>query len=484
MARIDRLPPDERRLLQSSAVVGKDFTFDILRTIAGLPEEALRRGLSHLRAAEFVDETTLFPQPEYTFKHALTHDVAYESLPLPERRALHAKTVEAIESLYADRLAEHLERLAHHAFHGERWEQAFTYLREAGRKAARGNANREAVAYFEQALAALARLPSTLLRVEQAIDLRLDLRHALTPLGRVQQTLEPLRAAEALARALDDRGRLGRVVSFMTNCLVLEGRYREALSTGERALAIARERDDRALQLATRNFIARARLSLGECEAAVDLFQENIRSLDQRPIDDFVGIHVLPGVFARSSVASALAELGAFATAEDYAREAARRADASGQPDSIVWAHWGAGLVALFRGHAEEAIRVFGGLLAHCRTHDLDVYVSRVTAGLGSAQARAGQVADGLSLLEQAVALNLSAEARTTHTFARTALAEAYFLAGDLDHALTTATDALRRARAYERRGLRAEAEEHRARGTGLVEELDMRPWIALSAFA
>ena len=95
----------------------------------------LRRGLAHLQAAEFLYETSLFPDLEYTFKHALTHEVAYGSLLHERQRALHARIVEAIETLYPDRLTEQVERLAHHAARGEVWEKAVTYLRQAGTKA-------------------------------------------------------------------------------------------------------------------------------------------------------------------------------------------------------------------------------------------------------------------------------------------------------------------------------------------------------------
>ena len=98
-ARIDRLAPEEKRLLQTAAVIGTDVPFALLRAIADVPEAALHRGLAHLQAAEFLYETRLFPEPEYTFKHALTHEVAYGSLLLERRRGLHARLVEALEAL-------------------------------------------------------------------------------------------------------------------------------------------------------------------------------------------------------------------------------------------------------------------------------------------------------------------------------------------------------------------------------------------------
>ena len=98
-ARIDRLPPEEKRLLQTAAVIGTEVPLPLLQAIAEVPEEALHRGLAHLQAAEFLYETRLFPEREYTFKHALTHEVAYGSLLQERRRALHARIVEALEAL-------------------------------------------------------------------------------------------------------------------------------------------------------------------------------------------------------------------------------------------------------------------------------------------------------------------------------------------------------------------------------------------------
>ena len=140
-ARIDRLAPEDKRLLQGCAVIGKDVPFALLQVIAELPEESLRRSLSHLQAAEFLYEASLFPDLEYTFKHALTHEVAYGSLLQDRRRALHARIVEAIERLYPDRLTEHIERLAHHALRGETWEKAVMHLQQAGVKALGRSAN-------------------------------------------------------------------------------------------------------------------------------------------------------------------------------------------------------------------------------------------------------------------------------------------------------------------------------------------------------
>src|SRR5207245_4941746 len=134
-ARIDRLAQDDKRMLQCAAVIGYEVPLRLLRVIAGADEAALREGLTRLQAAELLYETRLFPDVEYTFKHALTHDVAYGSLLQDRRRALHARIVNAIEALYSDRLMEHVEQLADHAFRGQVWDKAVQYLRQASVKA-------------------------------------------------------------------------------------------------------------------------------------------------------------------------------------------------------------------------------------------------------------------------------------------------------------------------------------------------------------
>ncbi len=131
-ARIDRLSPEDKAILQTASVIGNDVPFSLLRAITGVSEDDLVGTLGRLQSAEFLYETRLLPDAEYTFKHALTHEVAYASLLGERRRALHAGVVNAIERLYSDRLAEYHERLVHHAFRGEVWSKALTYLRELG----------------------------------------------------------------------------------------------------------------------------------------------------------------------------------------------------------------------------------------------------------------------------------------------------------------------------------------------------------------
>jgi predicted ATPase len=158
-ARIDRLPPEDKRLLQTAAVIGTEVPLPLLHHIAELSEDALYRGLAHLQGTELLYETRLFPDQVYTFTHALTHEVAYSSLLQERRRALHAQIVAALETLAGDRQDEQVDLLAQHAVRGQVWDKALTYCRQAGAKAVAGSAYRAAVGYFEQTLEALTHLP-------------------------------------------------------------------------------------------------------------------------------------------------------------------------------------------------------------------------------------------------------------------------------------------------------------------------------------
>ncbi|MEK6529596.1 MAG: adenylate/guanylate cyclase domain-containing protein, partial [candidate division NC10 bacterium] len=248
-ARIDRLSAEDKRLLQAASVIGKDVPFTLLEAIADESEEALRQGLSRLQAAEFLYEARLFPDLEYTFKHALTHEVAYGSLLQERRRALHGRMVEAIEARYGDRLSEQADRLAHHAFRGERWETATRYARQVGDRAVALCADTEAVAAYTRGLEALGRLPATPETARIGIDLRLALRAPLWRQGQLERLREIFREAEALATRFDQTERLDVIYSFLVQYHWAKGEYDQAIGYGQRCLETSDRRGDVGLRV-------------------------------------------------------------------------------------------------------------------------------------------------------------------------------------------------------------------------------------------
>jgi predicted ATPase len=238
-ARIDRLPPEAKHLLHTAAVLGTAVPVPLLAAIAELPEAVLHRSLAHLQAAEFLYETRLVPELVYTFKHALTHEVAYGSLLQERRRVLHACIVETLEALAGDQVAEQVERLAHHALRGEVWDKALMYFWQAGEKAMACAAHREAVGYLEQALGAAQRLPAQPDLLTQGIELRIILDSAFLTLGDPKRGFDYLREAAVLAEALGDQRQLGRIANGMTHYFLRTGDYDAAIEYGQRALVHA-----------------------------------------------------------------------------------------------------------------------------------------------------------------------------------------------------------------------------------------------------
>jgi class 3 adenylate cyclase/tetratricopeptide (TPR) repeat protein len=299
-ARIDRLPPEEKRLLQTAAVIGYEVPLPLVQGIAALPEADLHRGLAHLQAAEFLYETRLFPEREFTFKHALTYEVAYGSLLQERRRALHAQIVTALEVLAGDRLTEQVERLAHHALRGEVWDKALAYCRQAGEKTMARSAYREAVGAFEQALRALQHLPEGQDTIEQAIDLRLDMRNALLALSDLRAMFDCLREAETLAKAIDDHRRLGRVSLYMTEYFRLVGDYDRAIASGQHALALAESVSDVGTQVVTNAFLGLVYYPCGDYRQAIEMLQKVVTALTGDLTREQFGLMGFPSILSRT----------------------------------------------------------------------------------------------------------------------------------------------------------------------------------------
>ena len=362
-ARIDRLPPEEKQLLQTAAVVGTEVPLPLVQAIAELSEDALHRALAQLQAAEFLYETCLFPEHAYTFKHALTHEVAYGSLLQERRRGLHTRIVETLEALAPERVTEQVERLAYHAVRGEVWDKAVTYCQQAGARADDRAAFREAVAAFEQALQALVHLPESGDTRGLAIELRLVLGGSLGRLGEHERRLALLGEAEALARALDDRAWLGWVLTRMAFVLYTTGDPDGAMAAGQQAFEIAAALGDSALQLQASYRLGQAYYAIGDFGQAAELFRRNVEAADRGSGTSSADWRIR----FRAWLAPILSALGAFAEGQRHGEEALRLATLAGRGATPIIAHGCLGHLYLAQGDLEHAIRVLEQGLALCR---------------------------------------------------------------------------------------------------------------------
>jgi class 3 adenylate cyclase/tetratricopeptide (TPR) repeat protein len=495
-ARIDRLPADEKRLLQAASVIGEEVPAPLLEAVADAPAEAVREGLAQLGRAELLAETALFPDPVYAFRHSLIHDVAYASLLHESRRVLHARISQAMERLYAERQGEHVERLAHHAFAGELWPPAVRYCREAGLRALGRLSSREAVDFLQRALEALGHLPETPEMRALAVDIGFDLEAALVPLGAHAEGLSVLRSAEAIATKLGDERRLARALSYRSTMHWELGESDAALEAGERAVAIAERVGDLGLQVVGNYSLGGAIRALGDYPGAVAYLRRSLALLDGDRRYETYGLPGLASVLARGHLGWSLAELGEFDDAVTAAEEAIRIAETAGHSYSLAYALLGLGGVLLRRGAMRDAEPILERGLALCA--EVPVLFPPFAGDLAVVRALDGRIPEAVELAGQAVARGERMGRLGRLSLIVTHLGEVLVIAGRLGEAMTQARRALALAGDHKERGnqvyaLRllalalgeaatpdlAAARRHGAEALALAESLGMRPLAA-----
>jgi class 3 adenylate cyclase/tetratricopeptide (TPR) repeat protein len=452
-ARIDRLSSADKRLLQTASAIGKDVPRALIDAIADDSADAVAEGLARLQSSEFLQEAVLFPELEYTFRHALIHEVAYGSLTQARRRALDARIVAALEArgqLETD--VPHVDRLAHHAMRGEIWDKAVRYSRLAGQLALSRHAHRVAAAYFEQAIAALGHVTADTGSTTTAIDLRLALRYALGPLGEYRRVFELLMEAKQLAETAAEQGRLGLISCLLCNYSTLRFELTQALAHGAQALGIAAALGDGALAAATHAMMSLAYYVSGDYPRAAEAGRLAERGEGGVGRDRF-GLVVPPPVYGASVGSWALAELGEFAEAHRMASRGLAAAEALNHPHSIAFACLGLGTVHLRQGAPTSAVVVLERALSVCEQADLPVVVLELAGSLASAYAEAGRAAEAIALLERAVGQAMVLHHRLGHALRSGSMAEALRAAGRIEEAAPLAELYVRLTRAVNSKG-------------------------------
>jgi class 3 adenylate cyclase/tetratricopeptide (TPR) repeat protein len=408
-SRVDRLSSEDKRLLQVAAVVGRHVPFSLLRAVTELPEDELRGALDRLQAAEFVYETGLFPDLEYSFKHALTQDVAYGGQLQERRRELHARIVDAIETLHHNRLGEQVELLAHHALRGELREKAVSYLIQAGVKAARHSAPYNAQGSYEQALVLLEALPDSRYKLEQSFEIRLELRAVLVMLGETRMALQHLREAEVLAETLNDERRRGHVCALMSSLNCLHGELDDALANGTRALTIAEHLGDSTSRIVTETYLTQVHYYRCEYERVVELATANLAAMSAGPVH--YPANVPSPVYVQRWLVRSLTELGGFAEAAPHLHEMLRLAEPTQSTYAVGMAHVTAGWCLLAKGDWAQARPLVERGVAEYRKGNISLSLphavassAQVLAQLGETSAALDRLREGEKLLERRIA--------------------------------------------------------------------------------
>jgi class 3 adenylate cyclase/predicted ATPase len=468
-ARIDRLSAEGKSVLQAASVVGTDVPFEVLQAIADIPPDHLRRHLTQLQAAEFLYEIRIFPDLEYTFKHALTHEVAYGSLIGDRRRALHGRIVEAIERLYADRLGEQIERLAHHAVRSGVLGKAVPYLYEAGTRAVQRSANGEAVTYLRQGLDLAGRLPPD--RAQMRHELRL-----LLALGPTLQQMQGFGASDVEAtytRARELCEQIGEPLELFQTLWGLwlytvggKARFNEGRRIAEELLDLAERLGDPALLLEARHALSPTTLWVGEPAAALQYAEQGMALYDQeqhRSLAFLYGGHD-PGVCCHMHSALALWMLGYPRAALDRGRIGVTLARDLAHPMSIANALPFLGAVQQLRGDVEEIHELADSMMELSAAHGLPQWLAFGRILAGWIQVEQGH---GVSQLQSAVDDYRSKGSDFWQPYVLMLLATAFLKHGAIEDGFRTVRDGLNGA---DQTGSQIwNAEFHRLRGELLL---------------
>ena len=456
-ARIDRLPSAERTLLQIASVIGKDVPVPLLAAVADVPADLLAQQLLELRSQEFLDDVSGPGGAEYSFKHALTHSVAYGSMLVRHRRTLHGQIVAAIERAYPDRVDEFTERLAEHALSGELWDKAAHYALLAGQRANASSAHRLATRFFQHAIDALQHLPADPVKVHMEIDVRLGLRVALAATGDLQEVLTHLQKAEALARSLGDERRLMPIMISRATMMSNTGALDEAVEAGLRGHALAVQHDDQTCMVHACYALGQAYWNQGEFGQAEQVLS---RAVAARRGDHLTG-HVTTGsasVLSLVSLSHTYSLTGRFGQAFARSREALAVAGQTGRPYDLSYAHAAEGLAHLTRGDLEAAIHHLEEARRLALSHEITLLTPHSARYLGRAYALAGRLEEAAPLLAEALDQSRAKSLTALQGWCAASLGMTRALAGAFDAAETFLNEALQFARSRGYRPLETHA--------------------------
>jgi class 3 adenylate cyclase/tetratricopeptide (TPR) repeat protein len=495
MARVDSLPEGAKGVLQTGSVAGREFSHHLIKKVTAFSKEELLSHISVLKDSELLYERGIYPQSNYVFKHALTQEVAYNSLLQKKRTQLHEKIGTALKKIYTDRLEEFCEMLAYHFLKGEVWQRAYKYCQRAGLKAYSHSAYEEAQRYFEDALAAINNLPRDKTRIEREIDLRFNMRSPLFALGRHKEWGEWIRGAEPLAREIDDDARLSNALNYLSSLHWIHGQHRKAIELAEKALNFAERAGHFSCQVATLLHLGVFFFNIGDYPKQIEIHQKVRERLIGEDAFKQHGLASLPGAFSRGMLVLGMAELGNFDKIEEIGHEALEIAEQVRNTITLTFVYNFLAMAYLRLGKLEPALPLLEKGHELCRFSEVQSMYSHTVGNLGYAYLLAKEPGRALTLLQEgAKDDNLQANIWPTPTL--TILAEAYRVTGELELADETASRALALANEREERGFEAwamlvmagindtaerpqEATQWYQRALQQASDLSMRPLVA-----
>jgi class 3 adenylate cyclase/tetratricopeptide (TPR) repeat protein len=440
-SRIDRLEDSLKRIMQVASVIGREFAFRILQTITGMREE-LKSDLLNLQGLEFIYEKRLFPELEYIFKHALTQEVAYNSLLLRNRKEIHEKIGRAIELIYSERLEEFYEMLAHHYVLSDNSQKAVDYLALANQKAAGVNALQEAKAYFDKAVKILDTLPDTKPNQERRISLLVNQWFIFQLLLKFSEYYDLLTRYEAMATGLDNQALLGAFYARRGACEWWFGYLDQAVKTLTKAAELCEatgEQENAGFSYMTLQW---SYLWKGDFAQVITL-KEAALSVPSKQFSH------RPYVLALTGASWAYSHMGSWDSAVIEAQNGLRTAEEQANTSLISFAAFAISVAHTLRGDLSKALE-YGELAVQNAPTTADKVWAQT--GLAWALCRLGDPHKGVELGTNLVSMYQAVRFLPAEIYTIIILGEGYWRCGDNDAATQRLNEGLELA---ERTGMR-----------------------------
>jgi len=467
-SRIDRLSAEQKELLQTLAVIGRESPLGLIRKVASKAEPQLERMLADLRAAEFIYEQPALTDAEYIFKHALTQEVAYNSLLIGRRKLLHERAGHALESMFAEQLDDHLAQLAHHYSRSDNVSKAVEYLGRAGQQALQRSAHADAIGSLTAALDLLQKLSDSAERIQRELLLQLALGPALIAVkGWAASEVErAYTRTRELCERLGDPPELFPALLGLWAVYYLRGELPKAYELAEQLLRRAQGAHAPALLLLAHLALGDTSLSMGEFLLAREhLEMANSRYDRERPM----AIGHDPGVNCLSYIAHTLWTLGYPDQALKKGDEAVALAQALSHSLSLAFAEGLVGYLHQYRREARAAQETAERLTDLSVEHGFPHWLAQATVTRGWAMAKQGHNQEGIAQIREGLAAFRAIGDGVLLPHALCLLAEACGEAGRLDDGLSALTEAIAAA---DEHGIRQyEAEAHRLKGELLLRQ-------------
>jgi class 3 adenylate cyclase/tetratricopeptide (TPR) repeat protein len=426
-ARLDRVEENLKRIMQVASVIGREFAYRILQTIMGMREE-LKSSLINLQGLEFIYEKRLFPELEYIFKHALTQEVAYNSLLQKRRKEIHGKIGGAIEDLYPDRLEEYYELLAYHYVRSDNREKAFEYLDLANQKAVRLNAIEDAKSYFEAAMKILDTQPDTEVNRQRRINILANQWIVFTLLFRMPDYYDLLIRYEQMAADSKNLGPRARFLYALGGCQWWLGNYDQAIQTLGKAVELSETSNMHEYAAATYNTLQWTHLCKGNFKEVFNFKEKALRTLEQR-------FNLRSYVWAHAAASWACTNLNHWDEALENGAEALKVAEEFSDNSLLSFAAASISQVYCFKGELDRATE-YGELAVQKAPTPADKIWAQ--GFLAMTWCRSGKLRQGIETLKEVSTIHKAGRFRFGEVGYTGMLGYGYFLVGKVDEAIQT----------------------------------------------